>query len=72
MGYLDVVILLASATFYYRLGDSEYGRGWMTGGLSLGLGVGAAYGFGGGTWVFLAAQVLFYVALTVMNFFRKP
>ena len=39
--------------------------------LSVGLGVGAAYGSGGGEWVFLAARVLLSHAPTGMKFFRK-
>ena len=72
MGYLGIVILLASATFYYRLGEIEYGRGWLTGAASVGLGVGATSPFNDGTWAFLGAQVLLYVALTALNFFRRP
>mgnify|MGYP006300705167 CR=1 FL=1 len=72
MGHFDIVILVASAIFYYRLGEIEYGRGWLTGCLSVGAGVGVAYLFAGGTLLFLVAQALLYAALTAFNFFRRP
>lgn len=72
MGYFDIVIIIASAVFYYRLGDIEYRCGWMVAMLSLGFGGLLVWLAGGGTWSYLGGQVLLYGVLTCANFFRSP
>jgi hypothetical protein len=63
-GYFDLLILIACAVFYYRLGEQEFDLGGYLAGGSILLWAGGAMGLGWGIAGCLALQVAFFVAIT--------
>lgn len=74
LGY-EIVLAVAFAVFYYRIGDQEYRSGILLGGLSIALWLVASFLLGFGWLGCLLVQVGLYVALTIWNLasdcFRK-
>ena len=67
-----LVIMAACAVAYYRIGEIEYGRGFLLATLSVGLWVITAYRFSWGWIGCIGAQVAIFVVLTIINMFKKP
>lgn len=68
---LFVLLIVAGATLYYRIGDSEYGSGFVTAGLSVLFGVVTIFVFGWGSVGYLAGQVVLFACLTWYNMRRQ-
>ena len=64
--------LVTFPTFYYRLGDQEYDRGVLLGGISALLGIATVAYLGWGFLASVFAQVGIYVVLTAINMLRPP
>ena len=71
MGYFVLVIIIACAVFYYRVGEMEYNGGLPFAVLSVGLWLGSAYLLHLGWVGCLLAQVGLFAALTLWNMSRK-
>ena len=68
-----MLILLACTIFFYRLGESEYGAGYLIGGISLALSLASIYLFHLGWLGCLLVQGGLVAVLTLWNLaFKKP
>jgi hypothetical protein len=66
-----LVIMLACAVFYYRLGEAEYGGGLLLGAASLALWLAGAYFLHFGLLGCLLVQACPFIGLTIWNMTRK-
>ncbi len=71
MGYFVLVIMIACAVFYYRVGELEYDGGLPFAALSVGVWLASAYLLGLGWVSCLLMQAGLFVALTFWNMARK-
>jgi len=62
-----LVIIIACAVFYYRVGESDYDSGLLLAALSVGLWVGGSYFLGLGLTGSLLVQASLFFALTFWN-----
>lgn len=67
-----LVMMLACAAFYYRLGESEYSSGWVLGGASLGLWLAGMLLLGFGWVGCLLLQAALFAALALWRLVRSP
>jgi len=72
MDYFSVLIILAFATAYYRIGEFEYQKGFLLGAISILVSVVTFFALGWGKLASIGAQVSIFVVLIVINIFRKP
>lgn len=68
---LSVVLLIFGGVFYYRLGDQEYGAGFIVAGISTAIGLITCFGFGWNWPGYFAGQLLLFAALTWYNLRRQ-
>ena len=66
-----LVIMLACAVFYYKVGEAEYSSGILLAGISVLLWLGTAYGLQWGVLGCLLVQAGLSVLLTVWNGLRR-
>jgi hypothetical protein len=71
MDYFTILIVLACATAYYHIGETEYQKGFLVAAVSVLVSVITFYGLGWGWRSGVGAQVGIFVALTVINMCRK-
>ncbi len=71
MGYFSLVMIIACAVFYYRVGEEEYDSGLLFAALSVALWMGGAYFFRFGWLASLGVQVGLFFALTIWNMVRN-
>lgn len=64
---LAIVLSVVAGIFYYRVGDHEYGAGFVTAGLSLILSIVTWLVLGWDRFGFFGGQVAFFVGLTWYN-----
>lgn len=64
---LLVLLSVAAAIFYYRIGDHDYGAGFVTAGLSILVSVITWFVLDWGRFGFLGGQVLLFAAMTWYN-----
>jgi hypothetical protein len=67
----DLLIAIACAVFYYRVGQWEYGRGFAVAGLSVALWLASVPLLGFGRVGALAVQAGLFAGLTVWNAKRR-
>lgn len=72
MDYSILLITLAFATVFNRIGKTEYNKGFLFAVISLLLSVITFYVLAWGRLASIGAQMLFLVILTVINICRKP
>jgi len=72
MPYGLILIVLCCAIFYYRVGEQEYGGGWLLAIISVALFLIGTIAFGLGLIGNLLVQVALFFALTFYNMKRKP
>lgn len=72
MPYTTILLIICCAVFYYRLGEYEYGSGWLLGLVSVMLWVLGIFVLKFGWLGNLLLQVGLFVALTAWNMRRKP
>jgi hypothetical protein len=71
--YFSLVIIIACAVFYYRVGESDYDSGLLFAALSVGLWLGGSYFLGLGLMGSLLVQAGLFIGLTFWNMARnKP
>ena len=70
MPYTTILIVICSAVFYYRVGESEYGGGALLALVSVALWVIGCFALGFGWLGNLLLQVAFFFALTIWNLQR--
>ncbi|MBA2291095.1 MAG: hypothetical protein H0W15_01420 [Gemmatimonadales bacterium] len=68
---LDVLLIVAGGVLFYRIGDHDYGAGFVTAGLSVLFGVVALFAFAWGPGGYLAGQVVLFACLTGYNMRRQ-
>lgn len=64
---LAILLSVVAGIFYYRVGDHEYGAGFVTAGLSLIVSIVTWLVFGWGRFGFLGGQVALFAGLTWYN-----
>jgi len=69
--YLGLLIMLACAVAYYRIGEMEYQKGFLLSVISTLLWLGLSFGLGCGWLLCIGAQVGLFVVLTIINMFRS-
>ncbi len=67
MGLFVLVMIIACAVFYYRVGEYEYDSGWLLGAVSVTLWAVGLYLLGWGWPGNLLLQALLFVGLTLWN-----
>ncbi len=67
MPYIDIVAIMVCATIFYRVGDEEYGRGVLIGGISALLWIGTAFYLSWGVLASLVVQGGLFGVLTLIN-----
>jgi hypothetical protein len=67
---LSVFLMVAGAVLFYRMGQHEFGEGFVTAGLSLALGLITWWVFGWGIWGYFAGQAALLGAMTWYNMKR--
>lgn len=72
MDYTIVLIIFAFATILYRIGESEYNKGFLFAVISLLLSVITFFVLAWGRLASIGAQMGFLVVLTLLNILRKP
>ena len=70
MPYTTILLITCCAVIYYRIGESEYGRGALLALVSVALWVFGSYALGFGWLGNLLVQVGLYFALTFWNIQR--
>lgn len=74
--YFGVVIGLALgiafAVFFYRVGEADYDRGYLTALASIGITSIASFGFDSGAWGVVLGQILLFGGLWIFNLRRSP
>ena len=70
--YFGLLIMLACAVAYYRIGEMEYQKGFLLGAISTLVWLGSSFGLGWGWLPCIGAQVGLFVILIIINMFRKP
>lgn len=68
----QIILLVVGAILYYRIGDHEYGAGFVTAGLSLILGILVFFALGWGAYAYLGSQLLLFGGLTWYNMKYRP
>ena len=68
----QIILLVVGGILFYRIGDHEYGAGFVTAGLSILLGIITWLGLGGGGYGYLAGQLLLFGGLTWYNMKYRP
>ena len=68
---LALVFMVACGVLYYRVGQHEYGSGFVTAGLSVALWMVSAYVLGWSLGASLAVQVGLFGGLTIWNLRRQ-
>jgi hypothetical protein len=64
---LGILLLVLAGIMYFRIGDHEYGAGFVTAGLSVITSIVTWLVFGWGPVGFLVGQVALFAGLTVYN-----
>jgi len=72
MPYTSLLLIICCAVFYYRLGEAEYGSGWLLALVSVALWAVGIFLFKFGWVGNLLLQVGLFFALTVWNMMRPP
>ena len=72
MPYFTILIIVACASAYYQVGEIEYRRGILVAGVSIAVSCLTFFWLGWGPLASIGAQLAIFVALTVINLFRKP
>lgn len=72
MGLFVIVMIIACAVFYYRVGEHDYDSGWLLGAVSVTLWAVGAYLLGWSWPGNLLLQALLFVALTIWNMAKDP
>ncbi len=72
MDYTVVLIILAFATILYRIGKSEYNKGFLFSAISLLLSVITFFVLAWGKLASIGVQMGLFVILTILNIYRKP
>lgn len=67
MPYIDIAAIIVCATIFYRIGDEEYGRGVLIGGVSALLWIGTSCYLSWGVLACLVVQGGLFGLLTMMN-----
>lgn len=67
MPYFSLLIILCCAIFYHRLGEAEYGGGWLLALISVGLSVASLFLLHWGWWGTLLPQAGLFVVLWLWN-----
>jgi hypothetical protein len=70
--YFDLLIMLAFAVAYYRIGEHEYRKGFLLGTISIFVWIVTRFVLHGGLIVGIGAQVSIFAILTIINMFRGP
>lgn len=68
----QIILLVVGGILFYRIGDHEYGQGFVTAGLSILLGIITWLVLGWGGYGYLAGQLLLYGGLTWYNIKYRP
>jgi len=71
MYYRDVLIMLACAVLYYRIGEMEYQKGFLLGSISILVWVGTSLGLNWSLFANVGAQVGIFVVLTIINVLQR-
>lgn len=71
MGSTYILMIITFAIAFYRIGENEYKRGFILAGISLFLSV-AGFFTPWGVLATILAQMGILVAMTVINYLRKP
>lgn len=72
MDYIILLIIFAFATMFYRVGKSEYNKGFLFSVISLLLSVITFFVLAWGKLASIGAQMSLFVILTIVNIYRKP
>ncbi|HET9066616.1 MAG TPA: hypothetical protein VFN22_12420 [Gemmatimonadales bacterium] len=67
---IAVLLLVAGAVLFHRIGEHDYGAGFVVAGLSVGLGVLTWFALGWGRFGYLGGQLLLFGGLTWYNLRR--
>lgn len=68
---LAVLLIIAAAVLFYRIGDHDYGAGFVVAAISVGIGLVTWFVFDWGRFGFLGGQLLLFVGLTWYNLRRQ-
>lgn len=69
---LAVLLIIAAAMLFYRIGDHDYGAGFLVAAISVAIGLVTLFVLGWGRFAFLGGQLLLFVGLTWYNLRRLP
>jgi hypothetical protein len=67
-----LVMMLAFAVVYYRIGETEYQKGLLLGALSILVWLATSFLLHWGWLGSIGAQIGIFAVLTIINMFRKP
>ena len=68
--YLGLLFMLACAIAYYRIGETEYQKGFLLAGISILVWLGTTFGLAWGWPGSLGAQAGIFVVLILINMWR--
>jgi len=71
MDYLSLLVIICCAVFYYRVGEQEYGFGWLVSLISVVLWLIGTFAVGFGRIANLLVQVGLFFGLTIWNMLRR-
>ena len=72
MNYSALLLAIAAAIFYYRVGDDEYRRGLLWASVSILISIAISVILHWGSATLLVAQALPFVGMTLYNAHRDP
>ena len=67
---IEILLLVAGGVLFYRVGEHDYGSGFVTAGLSVICGLVVLLVLGWGRFGYVAGQVLLFGGLTWYNLWR--
>lgn len=70
--YVHLLLMLACGAAYYRIGEVEYGKGFLLAAVSILVWIVTAYALGWQWLPSLCAQAGIFVVLTAVNVLRGP
>ena len=67
MDYINLLLIICCAVFYYRIGEQEYGSGWLVALISVLLWLIGTFAVAFGRMANLLVQVGLFFGLTIWN-----